>query len=156
MSQVSPDECVTPTHTHTYTRTERARATRKYDDKRHGARYDIIDPLERNARTFLWRALTVERERERGRKRERERGARHDTRDSFNYTSFLTKNELVLRLIRFQNLNERIPKFFFPCNLLFPPCYHYARSNLSFFSSSSFSSFFRFPFGGSVCVGESL
>lgn len=79
MSQVSPDECVTPTHTHTYTRTERARATRKYDDKRHGARYDIIDPLERNARTFLWRALTVERERERGRKREREGGGGRGT-----------------------------------------------------------------------------
>ena len=147
------------THTHTYTRTERARATRKYDDKRHGARYDIIDPLERNARTFLWRALTVKRERERGRKREREREREGG---EARYARFVQLHELfnqerigssINSISKFERTNSQI---FFPCNLLFPPCYHYARSNFSFFSSSSFSSFFRFPFGGSVCVGESL
>lgn len=91
--------------------------------------------------------------------RERER-ARHDTRDSFNYTNFLEEprtKELILPISKFER--TFFSSFFFSL-LLFPPCYHYARSNLSFpflpllsLLSFDFPSATAVP---SLCVGESL
>lgn len=95
---------VRPANTYSHMST---RATRKHDDKRHGARYDIIDPLERNARTFLHCC------------EERKRKS-HGTRGSFNYTSpgFFTKRGSSIR--RFSG-SERIPFLLFPSSVFFFP-----------------------------------
>ena len=60
-----------------YSHTSHIRATRKYDDKRHGARYDIIDPLVRFFVALERECVCVcvcvyEREREREKKLETE------------------------------------------------------------------------------------
>lgn len=79
--------------------------------------------------------------------RERERGARHDTRDSFNYTNFLTKRTGS----SIRNLNElfSVPSSF-PFSFFLPVIITHDQ----IFPSPPFSSFFRFPFGhrGSVSL----
>lgn len=151
---------VRPANTYSHMST---RATRKHDDKRHGARYDIIDPLERNARTFLHCC------------EERKRKS-HGTRGSFNYTSpgFFTKRGSSIR--RFSG-SERIPFLLFPSSVFFFPSlfvflllHHYVRSNLAriytpppflVFLSFFLSSFLSSPISvvvvvSSLCVREPM
>lgn len=141
---------VRPANTYSHMST---RATRKHDDKRHGARYDIIDPLERNARTFLH--CCEERKR---------KSQSHGTRGSFNYTSpgFFTKRGSSIR--RFSG-SERIPFLLFPSSVFFSPSlfvflllYHYMRSNLAgiytpfrLLSRLSFFLSFFFSFLADLC-----